>query len=453
LLLLFPSAVLTASGSKGISQRKAPLKFFVNLGYFFKIPNGRLKINDLLRSDSIKKIPTNELLALLRNTSVMISTTKHRFYLSLFFFMSGLSFSTWASRIPTIKAAFGFNEAELGSILLALPIGSLLGLPLSGWLVSKYNSRVPLTVGYGLNAFSLAFIGFAHNTFTLVTAVVLFAFTTRIFNISVNTQALTLQKQFEKKIVGSFHGYWSIGGIAGILLSTLLLGLGVSIHVHFTVVAVVMLVVTFYSYQFLLKGDRAETGNKLILSKPDPYIFYLGMVVFLCAICEGGMFDWSGIYFQEIIKVEIFTYGYLIFMTFMATSRFLSDLIVARFGMAKTYIMSALCIIFGIGLAVVFPLFWPAMIGFSLVGFGTAAIIPMSYALAGASKKYSAGMAISIIATYSITGMLLGPPLIGYLAHAFNLRVSFIIFALCGVLLIPITQMFFKHQRLSNKTV
>lgn len=367
--------------------------------------------------------------------------------------MSGLSFSTWASRIPTIKETFGFNEAELGSLLLALPIGSLIGLPLSGWLVSKYNSRVPLTVGYGLNAFSLAFIGFAQNTFSLVIAVVLFAFTTRIFNISVNTQALTLQKQFEKKIIGSFHGYWSIGGIGGILLSTLLLELKISIQYHFVAVAVVMLLVTLYSYQFLLKGDRSETGNKLVLSKPDPYIFYLGIVVFLCAICEGGMFDWSGIYFQEVIKVEIFTYGYLIFMVFMATSRFLSDIIIARFGMPKAYIMSAVCIIVGISLAIIFPFFWPAMIGFSLVGFGAAAVIPMAYALAGASKKYSAGMAISIIATYSITGMLLGPPLIGYLAHAFSLRVSFVIFALCGALLIPITQLFFRYQKLSDKTV
>lgn len=365
--------------------------------------------------------------------------------------MSGLSFSTWASRIPTIKTAFGFNEAELGSILIALPVGSLLGLPISGWLVSKYNSRVPLTVGYGLNALALSLIGIAYNTVSLIAAVVIFAFTTRIFNISVNTQALTLQKRFEKKIMGSFHGYWSMGGIGGILLSTLLLKLDISIQHHFTAVAIVMLLVTFYSYQFLLKGDRSETGNKLILSKPDPYIFYLGAVVFLCAICEGGMFDWSGIYFQDIVKVEIFTYGYLIFMTFMATSRFLSDLIVARFGMPKTYIMSASCMVFGICLAVIFPYFWTAMIGFSLVGFGTAAIIPMSYALAGASKKYSPGMAISVIATYSITGMLLGPPLIGYLAHAFNLRVSFVLFALCGVLLIPITQMFFKHQKLLNE--
>lgn len=379
----------------------------------------------------------------------MISNSKHRFFLSLFFFISGFSFATWASRIPTIKTAFGFNEAELGTILLAMPVGSLIGLPISGWLVSKYNSRVPLAVGYALNALSLALIGIAHNTLSLVFAICLFAFTTRIFNISVNTQTLTLQKRFEKKIIGSFHGYWSIGGIAGIALSTLLLTFNVSLAVHFSIVAGLMLLVTLYSYQFLLKGDKSETGNKLILSKPDPYIFYLGIVVFLCAICEGGMFDWSGIYFQEVLNVSIFTYGYLIFMTFMAASRFLSDFIIVRIGMPKTYIMSAAFIVSGISLAVIFPTFWTAMVGFSLVGFGTASIIPMSYALAGASKKYSPGMAISIIATYSITGMLLGPPLIGYLAHAFNLRVSFVVFGLCGLMLVPITKMFFNHQRIA----
>ncbi|MBB5634165.1 MFS family permease [Pedobacter cryoconitis] len=376
-----------------------------------------------------------------------ITKNKHRIFLSTFFFMSGFSFATWASRIPTIKMAFGFNEAELGTVLLAMPIGSLIGLPISGWLVSKYNSRVPLAVGYGLNAVALAMIGFTQNTFSLVAAVVLFAFTTRIFNISVNTQAITLQKQFTQKIIGSFHGFWSTGGIAGVAFSTLLLTYNVSLHMHLLIVAIMSLLITCYSYQFLLKGDRSESGNKIIVGKPDPYILYLGVVVFFAAICEGGMFDWSGIYFQEVLHVKIFTYGYLIFMTFMAASRFLSDLIISKIGMPATYLMSAFFIVSGISLAILFPQFWTAMIGFSLVGFGTAAVVPMSYALAGASSKYSPGMAISIIATYSITGMLLGPPIIGYLAHAFGLRIAFIIFGISGLMLIPISQLFFRHQR------
>jgi MFS family permease len=228
----------------------------------------------------------------------MISKNTQRIFLSLFFFLSGFSFSTWASRIPTIKMAFDFNDAELGSILLAMPIGSLLGLPISGWLVSKYNSRVPLIIGFALNTFALALIGFSYNVVTLVTAVLLFSFTIRIYNISVNTQAISLQKFYEHKIMGSFHGFWSTGGIFGILFSTLMLNLGVSIQSHFVMVGIVALILTLVSYKYLLKNDKAEKGNKIILGKPDPYIFYLGVVAFLSAICEGGMFDWSGIYFH-----------------------------------------------------------------------------------------------------------------------------------------------------------
>jgi predicted MFS family arabinose efflux permease len=71
----------------------------------------------------------------------------------------------------------------------------------------------------------------------------------------------------------------------------------------------------------------------------------------------------------------------------------------------------------------------------------------MTYALAGGSKNYSPGMAISIIATYATLGMLAGPPLIGYLAHAFGLRVSFIAFALCGLVFIPVSRLFFQHKQ------
>ena len=381
----------------------------------------------------------------------MISKSTHRIFLSIFFFISGFSFATWASRIPTIKTFFDLNEAELGTILLAMPLTSLIGLPFSGWLVSRYDSRIPLAFAFAVNAVALACIGFSTSILALIPSICLFAFSMRIFSIAVNTQAITLQRQFENKIMGSMHGLWSTGGICGVGFSTLMVTKGISIQVHFITVAFTTFIITLVSFRYLLTNDRASKGNKIIIGKPDPYILYLGLLVFFAAVCEGGMFDWSGIYFNEVLHVKIFTYGYLIFMTFMACSRFLSDTIISKIGMPATYIMSSILVISGIVMAIAYPKFWFAMIGFSLVGFGTASIIPMTYALAGTSKKYSPGMAISIIATYAIAGMLLGPPLIGYLAHAFNLRVSFVIFAFSGMMLIPISQLFFRHQRALNK--
>ncbi|MFD2247497.1 MFS transporter [Pontibacter ruber] len=373
--------------------------------------------------------------------------TQQRISLSIFFFLSGFNFSSWASRIPTIKSALSLNEAELGTILLTMPVSSLIGLPLSGWLVSRFETRIPLTVAFLLNSICLSFIGLANSSFTLVIALFLFSLSMRIFNISVNTQAITLQKQSEKKINGSFHGLWSTGGIVGVAFTTLLVSLKVEMVPHLTSVAVVSVVAALLSFRFMLRNDRSTSGNKLAFGKPDPYILYLGLLVFFAAVCEGGMFDWSGIYFQQVVREEVFTAGYLIFMSFMALSRFISDRIIERLGMARTYVLSAALIFTGICLSIAFPSFWPAMVGFSLVGFGTAAVIPMTYTLAGASTKYSPGIAISLIATFGIVGMLIGPPMIGYLAHAFNLKVSFIAFAFAGIMLIPISRSFFKLEK------
>lgn len=372
---------------------------------------------------------------------------KQRFFLSLFFFLSGFCFASWASRIPTIKTTFGYNEAELGTILLFMPVSSLIGLPLSGWLVSRFDSRIPLTGGFLLLACAILAIGFSPSTPLLIASISLLSFSFRILNISLNTQAIHLQKQFEKKINGSFHGLWSTGGIAGVAFSTMLVAFNVDMDVHLGVVAIITFITTLCGQRDLLRNDRAATGNRLILGKPDPYIVYLGLMVFFAAICEGGMFDWGGVFFKEVVKVEIFTWGYLFFMICMALSRFASDRVVERIGMPRTYVISAALIFAGIVLPVWWPDFWPSMIGFCLVGLGTAAIIPMTFTLAGASTKYSPGMAVSIIATYSIAGMLIGPPLIGYLAHAFNLRLSFITFALAGLMLIPISRLFFVHVK------
>jgi len=372
---------------------------------------------------------------------------KQRAALSTYFFLAGLCFATWASRIPTIKDFFNFNEAELGTVLLSMPISSIIGLPISGWLVSKFDSRFPLIIAMLFLTMALTFIGFANTPFLLVAALSMFSFSSRILYIAMNTQSITIQKKYEKKIVGSFHGLWSTGGLLGVGFSTIMVKYNIPLHIHLAVVALFIAIISLLVFSYTLKNDKSTFGNKLIFGKPDPFVFYLGLLVFFAAICEGGMFDWSGVYFKEVINEPIFTYGYLLFMASMAFSRFYSDKLMDVIGFKKTYIFSAVLIAIGILLAITFPYFYPALIGFCLVGVGTAAIFPMTFMLAGTSKKYSPGMAISIISTYATVGMLIGPPLVGYVAHAFGLKNAFYIFVFAGLLFIPLSQFFFKHQK------
>lgn len=377
----------------------------------------------------------------------MSSLSQKRIFLKVFFFLSGFLFASWASRIPTVKANLHLNDAQLGSLLLILPISSMVGLPFSGIFVSKHDSRVPLLLSALLEALALVGIGFSTNVYVLGISLFFFAFAMRILNIAVNTQSVNLQKQYDKPIIGSFHGLWSVGGICGSGLTSILLGFQIHIIWHLFSVGLIVIILAVISYPYLLKDDKATSGNKLILGKPDPYILCLGFLAFFAAICEGGMYDWSGIYFKEILKTPIFTYGYLTFLIFMSFFRFISDYVIQKIGLASNYILSSSLIIAGISISIIFPIFWVCMVGFALAGMGTASIFPMTLSMAGKSPKYSPAMGISIVATYSIVGSLLGPPLIGYISHAFNLRIAFILFAFSGLMLSPISQILFRNKK------
>lgn len=371
----------------------------------------------------------------------------NRIALSVYFFLSGLCFASWASRIPTLKAFYNLNDAQLGSILLVMPIAALIGTVSSGWLISKFNNRDLLLFSFLFFAFALLGISLVQSAFLLIIVLAVFSICMRVLNIAMNAQSITLQSLYDKKIIGSFHGIWSLGGVIGVLFSTFMVEFGVNIKNHFLIIVLVTILATIMAYKYSLTKDKSTTGNKLIIGKPDPFIFYLGLLIFFAALCEGGMFDWSGIYFKEVVKEEVFTYGYLLFMVFMATSRFFLDSLLDKIGMPKLYIISGLLISIGTLITILFPHFWTALIGFCLVGIGVSAIFPMTYILAGKSKKYSPGMAISIIGTYAIVGMFIGPPLIGYLSHTFGLKNAFFTLVFCGAMFIPISQLFFKTQK------
>ncbi|WP_373709463.1 MFS transporter [Kaistella sp.] len=378
----------------------------------------------------------------------MFSTPqKQRFALSSYFFLSGICFSTFASRIPTIKSIFTLTEGELGNLLMIMPASAIIGIPLSGWMVAKYNSRIPLQLGSVLFLLSLFSLGWGFSLVGLIVSLFLFALSLRIINVAINTQSLSLQEKFEKKIVGKFHGIWSIGGIVGVLFSTIMLKYEISIFWHFLMVMLFGIVLIISMFPLLIKNDKAKSSNPFKFQKPSKYISLLGFMVFFAAICEGGMYDWNGVYLKEVVNQEVFTYGYLLFMVCMTISRLTIDNLMGRFGMQKLYMVSSILIVSGVLIVTLFPTIVPVLIGFCLVGFGVSGLFPMTLILAGKAKKYSVPIVISIISTYSTVGMFLGPPIIGYLASAFGLQRAFITFMVAGLMFIPLSKMVFDHLK------
>lgn len=381
----------------------------------------------------------------------MLSTPqKQRIALSAYFLLSGICFSSWASRIPTLKTNYNLSEEDLGNLLMIMPASAIIGIPLSGWLVAKFDSRIPMQISSIAFLISLFSLSFGFSIIGLAISLVFFSISLRIINIAINTQSVSIQNKFEKKIMGSFHGVWSIGGILGVLFSTIMLKFDISIFWHFLFVSLFGLMITVSMFPFLLKNDKSKVGTRFKLEKPSKYISLLGLMVFFAAICEGGMYDWNGVYLQEIVKQEVFTYGYLLLMVCMTISRLTIDKMMERFGIEKLYIASSIVVITGILITIVFPYLIPVLIGFSMVGFGISGLYPMTFILAGRAKKYPVAIVMSIISTYSTVGMFLGPPLIGYLAHLFGLQKAFIVFMVAGFMFIPLSKMVFNHLRKSE---
>lgn len=361
----------------------------------------------------------------------------YRLAVSVLFFLQGLCFASWASRIPSVQQSLNISDALLGVILFALPVGSMLSLLFSGRLVSKYGSKKVAANALLLYSLLLPLIGLSNNVWLLIASLVIFGIAGNTANIAINTQAVHVEARYGKNIMASFHGLWSLAGFVAAGVGTYMIGRGVIPLTHFVLVSTLIVGSVAVSFQYLLPDEKTSSTSSSFFVKPDKALLRLGILAFCCMICEGAMFDWSGIYFQKVVRADKdwVGAGYTAFMCAMATGRFVADWVANRLRFQKTIFFSGLLIAAGLGIAVGFPFVLTSIIGFLLVGFGVSSVIPLIYSEAGKSKTTSPGMALTAVSSIGFLGFLIGPPLIGLIAGAFNLRISFLLIAFIGLLI------------------
>lgn len=349
------------------------------------------------------------------------------------FFMAGLCFSSWASRIATIQQNLSLSDAALGAVLFALPVGLMLSLPLSGWAVTKIGSRSVLTIALIMYGLMLITLGVVNQVYQLIFCLVGFGLASNAVNISVNTQAVATESLYSKPIMASFHGVWSLAGFIGAGIGTFMIGKNILPAPHFMFIAAVTVLSVAICWRYL-HNDRKHVHTGSAFAIPDKSLITLGLIAFCSMICEGAMFDWSVIYFKKIVLAEKgwMAAGYTAFMCTMALGRFVADKFAARFGLKRTLQVSGTLSAIGLMVAVIFPSLPTATIGFMLVGAGVSSVVPMVYSAAGKSTTMSPGASIAAVSTISFIGFLIGPPVIGFLSGAFTLRIAFIFIAFMG---------------------
>ncbi len=378
-------------------------------------------------------------------SSQLISpTAKNRIRLAvaLYYFGQGLGFATWASRIPTIKSALVLSEAQLGTILLMLPIGQLLTMPLSATLVNRFGSRKVLPFAAMAYSLILLLIALSSNAWYLGASLFLYGVAGNLCNISVNTQGVLAEDMYGKPIMSSFHGAWSLAGFTGALIGLLTINMGINTFSHFSLIVLLLLINILINRPFLLREEnKTESGEKKTKYKPDALIIQLGIIGFFSMATEGAMFDWSGVYFHDVVQApeKWVTLGYASFMIMMATGRFIGDAVISRFGRQRILQFSGLLMFFGMLSSVIFPNLIICTLAFMLVGLGVACNVPTVYSVTGKHKTIPAGVALAMVSSISFLGFLMGPPLIGYVAELFSLRYSFALFSIFGLLMFIMT--------------
>lgn len=357
-----------------------------------------------------------------------VSPRSNRIAVGLMFFMHGLCFASWASRIPTIQDSLKLSASSLGGVLFALPVGFFISLPLAGWLVNAFGSRRVVIISSMLYSAALIFIGVSSTTIALVLSLLAFGLTANLLNIAINTQAVSVERLYSKRLMASFHGLWSLAGFVGAAFGAWMIAQSTPPAIHYAMISALFLLLTISSSRFLVTTDDVNAEKRPFFAIPDKPLVGLGIIAFCSMMIEGAMFDWSGIYFIETVKVDtkLTGVGYSTFMIAMAAMRFLADGISGRYGLQKILQFSGVLTTVGLLLAVLFPSLIPAIIGFFFIGLGVSSVVPMVYSSAGKSKTLSPGTALTAVSSLGFMGLLIGPPLIGLLAEATSLRISFL---------------------------
>jgi len=352
------------------------------------------------------------------------------------FALNGLALANWISRIPDVKQQLGLSDQLLGLTLFFAAIGALLAQPTVGWLIGRVGSRRMTTLMLLAFCLSIVLPGLAGDMLSLMGALFIVGACNGGLDVAMNAQAALVEQRYARPIMSSFHGLWSIGGLAGAALGGLVATQGISVRTHLLSVAVVATVLGVIATRWLVvdDGERHEAGPSFAL--PPRALLLLGFIAFGVLLCEGAIADWGAVYLREGLNSSpaIAATGYAIFSLLMAAGRLTGDGLALRFGPAGVVRGGGALVALGIGLAIGSAVPAIAIVGFGLIGAGLACSFPLILSAAARTPGMAASTGIAAMATAGYTGFLVGPPLIGTLAEAVTLRGALGLLGIVGIL-------------------
>lgn len=354
----------------------------------------------------------------------------------LIFLVSGIGMASWAPMVPYVKARLGLDDAALGLVLLAFGGGSMLSMPLVGVLTHRYGNRRVISVAGLLLCVAIPVLAIVPDVLTLAVTLLYFGAMLGAVDVAMNAHAVEVERRDGRALMSGFHGLFSIGGLVGAALMSALLALGLPLLVGALAIALLLVLIVLGQRRSLLVrvGDVARQTVKFRL--PRGLVLLLGVLCFVSFLAEGAMLDWSAVLLRDFhgFSAASAGIGYACFSVAMAGGRLVGDRTIARLGPVWTVRVGAGVAALGFLLASMAN--WPpaSLTGFVLIGLGASNIVPLMFSAAGRLPGQPPAISIATVTALGYAGLLSGPALIGFMAHASSLPAALAVVA--GMLLL-----------------
>ena len=339
------------------------------------------------------------------------------------FIANGLAFASWAPIIPFAKANTGVDEAALGLLLLCLGIGSVISMPITGWLCARHGTRPMILISAIIMACTLPFLAYLVEYWALAVTLLVFGASIGTLDVAMNIHAAEVEKRSGRALMSGFHGMFSVGAICGAGFVTLMISYGVAPLIATLCVtgSVIIAILWVQSHYLITKSDAPEPFRP-----PSGIVKWLALLAGIAFLIEGAIMDWGALLMIEraVFSMEQAALGYIAFSITMVIGRLSGDYVVPRIGRRAILLGGGTLVVLGLIAITTLPSPALNLIGFAVIGLGAANLVPVVFSAAGQQSDMDPNMAVASVTFVGYAGILLGPAIIGFEAQYTSLPLA-----------------------------
>ncbi|OGB28667.1 MAG: hypothetical protein A3F78_15980 [Burkholderiales bacterium RIFCSPLOWO2_12_FULL_61_40] len=342
----------------------------------------------------------------------------------------GVVSAAWGVHIPSVKAHYGLGEAALSLVLVAAASGAVLALLFAGRVIGRLGARHAAALCALVMAFSLGMALHWPSVGLLLLSMVVFGSSLSVYDVAINTEGSALEIAGRRAIMGGLHGMFSVGGMAGAALASGLLRVQVSADDQLAAVGLGVALWVLLASRWMLPTERPaqpQSGQSSVhFAWPRGVLLVIGLLIFVGMSAEGVMYDWCVLYLQQEVHMpqDQAAIGYAAFSGAMALTRFAADTLRARWPerlLLRASGASAAC---AMALVLLGGSPWGSVAGYALIGAGLAMVVPILYRAASQVPGTTPAAAIAAVSCIGYCGFMVGPPLVGAIAHHLSLTAA-----------------------------